>query len=397
MKSLAFVVSVSAIAVACTLPAAAPPSPLATSAPTVTASAAPAATATAAATAPPSSSPVPYRLLTNVPGNAIASPDGRWIVAQRTTTLESPLLLFNAQGVLVRELAAIGGGWSWLHDSSGVFAAVDFPQRAPGMHIAELDGRLVSTELQLSHETLSPDGKLIAAQHQEGCCVAVTQREIRVARRDGSGTRTLVTSASDDAQPVALLGIDASGRLVYRDGPRIMRVSLAGGVATSLATSPDFARVVSGGTSPDGLVVMARAYDPARWYAVSGDDVRSLDGTIGVVIEDWIRVKEQEALWVGPHTFLARDDTGAVFRIDPVTSTRTRTSARLLNIDFVLAHQRGWLLLVRGREVTLLDLGTGTVRHSGLDLNLDAEGARATALPGGGFIVSTSSATYRID
>lgn len=384
-------------AVACGGPSAVAQSPTAGS--RVSPTTAPTAAAAATTSAPASSAPVLYRVLSAVPGHAVASPDGRWIVSPRGRMLESPLQLFTIDGTFVRELGGTGGIWSWLPDSSGVFVALMVPQRAPPMGIAELDGRLIATELQLSQEMLSRDGAQIVAEHQEGCCVAIIQREIRVARRDGAGTRTLVKSTSADPTPISLLGIDASERVVYRDGARILRIPIAGGTAIPLATAPDLFRVGAGGTSPDGLVIAARGYEPARWYAIAEDQVKPVDTGLGALVENGNLLigKHRGILWVGPHALLLRDPTGSLAELDALSLARTPKAARLLATDVVLAHDRGRLLIVRGSAVWLLDLNSGSARETGLDLRLDADGTRASALPGGGFIVSSPSATYRID
>jgi hypothetical protein len=382
--------------------------PTPTVSPTASAAASATPSPTVAVTSTPTASarPVAYRVISSVPGRATVSPDGRWIAAlkrQAGASIFESIQLFTIDGTPTREITDAGVFWGWLPDSSALFVAPDLPQRAPPLAIIELDGRVVATGLQLSHEMLSRDGKLIVAEHQEGCCVAVVQREIRVARRDGAGMRTLVVSQlAAEPQPVALLGIDDSDRAVYRDGTRIMRIPLAGGVTTMLATSAEYARVVPGSTSPDGTATLARGYEPTRWYLIANDRVTAWDEAIGSVVQNGSaevvrKGRGDAALWVGPRTFLARDPVGALFSVDALTSTRIPHGARLVGGDVVLAHQSGTLLVVRGGVVVLIDMTTGTVRETGLDLRPNSEGAQATALPGGGFVLSSSSATYRID
>lgn len=342
----------------------------------------------------------------SVPGHATVSPDGRWIATLKRAPAGSifeTIQLFTIDGTPTREITDAGVFWGWLPDSSGLVVAPDLPQRAPPLAIIELDGRVVATELQLSHEMLSRDGKLIVAEHQEGCCVAVVQREIRVARRDGTATRTLVTSqVPSEPQTVALLGIDASDRAVYRDGTKIMRIPLAGGATTTIATSAEYARVVSGDTSPDGAAILARGYEPTRWYVIANDRVTAWDDAAGSVVQNGssevVRKGQGDAaLWVGPRAFLARDQSGALFSVDAVTSTRVPHGARVVGGDVVLAHQSGTLMVVRGGVVVLIDMNTGVVSETGLDLRPNSGGAQAKALPSGGFVLSSSSATYRID
>ena len=309
--------------------------------------------------------------------------------------------LFTADGTPVREVKDAGTFWGWLPDSSGLFVATSLPQRAPPLGIIELDGRIVTTELQLSYQMLSRDGKLIVAGQQEGCCVSIVQREIRVARRDGSGTRTLVLSdGASGTQSVALLGIDASERAVYRDGTKIMRIPLVGGATTTLANSPDYARVVLGNSSPDGAAILARGYEPARWYVVANDRVVAWDDSLGSVIEDGnpgLTKSGATALWIGPHTFLARDASGSFVAVDALTNARAPQTGTLVSGDVVLAYQRGTLLVIRGGAVVVLDTTTGAVRDIGLDLRASSNAAQAAALPSGGFLLASGTATYRID
>lgn len=309
--------------------------------------------------------------------------------------------IFTSDGTPMRELANAGRFWGWLPDSSGLFVALMILQRAPQLTIVELDGRLTNTELQLSHQTLSRDGKLIVAEQQEGCCVSIIQREIRVARRDGGGTRTLALSqVPSEPQTVALLGVDASDRAVYRDGTKIMRINLAGGAIATLATAPDYTRVIAGNSSPDGAAIIARGYEPARWYVIANDRVVAWDDALGTVVEDGNQgfTKSGAApLWIGPHTLLAHDTAGSLAAIDALTNARSPLSGKLVSGDVVLAHQRGILLVVRGGVVTLLDTTTGAARDIRLDLRPDSEGAQALALPSGGFLLLSSKETYRID
>jgi hypothetical protein len=351
-------------------------------------------------------------VLSAVPGNATASPDGRWIVAPKSPTGRPqstfPMTLFTIDGTLVRDIfdstypVPVGGFGGWLADSSGVFVATDVPQRAPPLAIVELDGRLVTTELQLSHQMLSRDGKLIVAEHQEGCCVAVTQREIRVARRDGTGTRTLALSTSSEPQSVSLLGVDAQDRAVYRDGTQIKRVPLAGGAATHLGTSADYERLLSGSSSPDGLAIIATAIRGVGSYVIAGDRLRLWDDTLGLIVEEGIPASSFKTgggpVWVGPHSLLVRDPTsGALSTVDAVTSTRTISGGQFMGGDLVVAYQRDVLLVVRGGVVVLIDLRTGAVRDTGLDLRPSAGGVSGSALPSGGFLLSGGTFTYRID
>lgn len=316
----------------------------------------------------------------------------------RTTPIEPSVLLFSSDGALVRRLAG-ATLFSWLPDSSGLFVATTIAQRAPDLSILEIDGRLVTTQIQLADETLSRDGKWIVAEHQEGCCVAIVQREIRVSSRDGRETRTLVRSQAEEMQPVALIGLDAADRVVYRDGERLMRIPLAGGTPTVIASSADLVRTVGGSTSPDGGAMLVRGYQPDRWYVLASDRLVPFDRAQGEPVADLnvSLMKSSLALWIGPHTLLVRADDGTLSRYDAITGTRSALAARLADGDTVLAYGHGGVLVLRGRQPILIELATGRVRESGLDVGWEARGVPSSALPGGGFLLSSSGATYRLD
>lgn len=286
MKTHVLALAVSLLASAC-VAAPAPDTVVPTT--SVAPNATPASSVAATSSPAVSAGPVAYRVVPGV-GRATVSPDGRWIATSNQQSGRSPIEsvhLFTSDGTPVRDVTDAGVFWGWLPDSSGLFVATSLPQHAPPLGIIDLDRRVITTELLLSHPTLSRDGRLIVAEHQEGCCASVVQREIRVARRDGGGTRTLVLSESPSgSQGVVLLGIDVSDRAMYRDGTKVMRMSLAGGATTTLATSPDYARVIQGNTSPDGAAIFARGYEPARWYVIGNDRVAAWDDALGTVVED---------------------------------------------------------------------------------------------------------------
>jgi hypothetical protein len=302
--------------------------------------------------------------------------------------------------MLARQFADAGRFAGWLPDSTGIFVALEIPQRAPPLAIVDLDGRVVTTDLQLSHQMLSRDGAVIVAEQQEGCCMLVTQREIRAARRDGSRTRTLVVSqVLSGSHPVALLGVDASDRVVYRDGTRIVRMSLSGG-ATTLATAPEYARVIHGTTSPDGTATFARGFEPERWHLIANDRVTAWDASLDLILGNSAGPARGglAPLWIGPHAFVAQEASGSLFVVDAQALTRTMLAGRVMTGDFVLGYQNVTLLIVRAEIFVLLNLRTGAVRDTGLDLRpVGGPGFQHAPLPSGGFVLSNDSATYRID
>ena len=401
MKDYVLALAVSLSVSACV----ATPAPTVSPTTSVASSATPAPTIAVTSTPTASTRPVAYRVMSAVPGRATVSPDGKWIVALTRPSggsIFEAIQLFTIDGAPTREFTDIGVFWGWLPDSSGIFVAPMVPQRAPPLAIVNLDGRVISTELQLSHQTLSRNATLVVAEHQEGCCVAIIQREIRVALRDGSGTRTLALSTStSEPQSVSLLGVDAQDRVVYRDGTQIRRIPLGGGPASALGTSPDYERLLSGSTSPDGLVILTTAIR-GQSYVIANDRVSLWDDALGLIVEESSPPSSFKSgggpVWVGPHSFLVRDpSSGSLSTVDAVTFTRTPNSGQFTGGDLILAHQRDTLLVVRGSVVVIIDLRTGAVRDTGLNLAPGGGSPSGAALPGGGFVLSSQVTTYRID
>jgi hypothetical protein len=389
MKNLSMAIVFCTVAGACAAPA-------------DTDSSRPSVVATASLTAGAMAGPtVTYRAVSGVPGNAVASPDGRWIAAPEPppttkTSYQPTLLVFAANGTLAKRIAFSGGQWSWLWDSSGIFVALSLPQAPPPLGVIELDGRVTTTQVQLAEVTLSNDGKWIVAERTEGCCASVTRHEINVSARDGTSMRTVVRSE----QTVALMGIDPTDRVVYRDGDDVSRIPLAGGPTQRFASGADLSRTIPGTTSPDRSVMLLRGYAPARWYVFANDRLAEWSNSAGSIVEDGngIALKDgPNAMWIGPHTLLVRDDVGALFAYDALTSVRVAFAARLAVGDVVLAHQSGSLLALREQHAVLIDLATGAMRETGLDVGNEIRGVLASALPAGGFLLSNTYATYRIE
>lgn len=357
-------------------------------------------------TAAPSASGlrIDARPLAGIGGLAIVSPNGKWIAAPEPRPAgkvphEPTVLLFDAAGSLIRKLPAPIYAWSWLPDSTGLFAALDTPQRAATLGIAEIDGRVTTTGLQFADPMLSRDGRWILAGHQEGCCAGIEQKEVWIAPRTGGATKVLARTGTAETQPIALLGVDARERLVYRDATEMWRIPIAGGAPQRLAASPEFPRTVRGSTSPDGLAILVRGYEPQRWYVVEGDAVTLFDATSGDIVEDGqgMRLAFGTApIWTGPHEVLVRGSFGLV-RHDLLTGRREALAGTLRPGDLALVRGADRLLVARGTRAVVIDLSTGREGDAGIDLGTEVTGTRAFALPSAGFILSTASATYRID
>lgn len=340
------------------------------------------------------------------------SPDGKWIAAPEPppggkTPYVPAVNVFDLDGKLVRRIEAPGGAWRWMSDSTGLFVALDAPQRSPALGIVDIaTGASRDTGLQMAGASLTNDGKWLVADHQEGCCIALEQREIWIAARSGGGTRLFARSATERQQPVGVIGIDPQDRVVYRDHDQIMRQAIAGGTAQGLGSLASPTVLWNdkdgrdGDVSPDGMVMLVRTIDPVRWHVVANDRVTPWADNLGAIVEDRQGLRLQyysAALWIGPHTLLARSASGELSAVDMLTGLPTPLKASLGATDLPLAHDHGRLLVARGRLAVLIDLASGREIDTGLDLTNEIEGSHASALPGGGFILSTALATYRID
>lgn len=368
----------------------------------------PSATTPSTEAASPSPTPVAIaHVISGVGGLAVVSPDGKLIAAREAAPsgkvqYTPAALIYDLDGKLIRRIEAPGGNWTWMPDSSGLFVALDAPQRSSLLGIANVGGGdAKATGLQMSNATLSGDGTWVIAEHQEGCCMFVTTPEIWMAPRSGGAVKTLA-AARNDPKGLALLGIDSADRVVYRDGTQVLRVALTGGTPLALGTITGSSMTVGADTSPDGTVILVRGYEPLGWYVVANDRVTPWTDAVGAIVEDVRGQRVQfgtAARWLGPHTLLVRAPSGGLSSFDALAGLSTSTNARLGPSDVVLAHDRGRLLVARGKTAVVIDLATGRESDAGVD-TLDSDGARASrasALPGGGFILSTITATYRID
>ena len=373
------------------------------SVPASAASATPAPTATSRPT-------VSARLIPGIGGRAQVSPDGKWIALTPpqpggkggppwVPTIE----LHDIDGKLVKSVDVPTPNWAWMPDSTGLFVALDVPQRPATLGVLDIAGVAPKTTgLMMAGQTLSRDGRWIVAARAEGCCMFVTYPEIRIAPRGGGDAKTLVTVTSDP-KSLHFLGIDSADRAVYRVGNQVLRIAVSGGTPQVLGTLSDFTTTMAGNTSPDGTVILVRGYDPLRWYLIANDRVSPWAEGAGTIVED---MQGQRLLfgtagfWTGAHTLLVRGPSGAVSEFDGLAARSTTTNASLRLDDIVLAYGVGRLLVGRASRAVMVDLATGNESDIGVDLGPESDGARAwraTALPGGGFILSTLTSTYRID
>ena len=350
---------------------------------------------------------VSARLIAGVGGRAQASPDGKWLAftppqpSGKGIPWTPAIELHDIDGKLISSVEVPVPNWTWMPDSSGLFVWLDAPQRPASLGVLDVSGGSArATGLMMSSQTLSRDGRWIVAEYAAGCCMSITYPEIRIAPRGGGDAKSLV-AAKTDARGVALLGIDAADRAVYRDADQILRVGLIGGTPQVLGSIADFKTTMAGSTSPDGTVILVRGYEPQRWYVIANDRVRMWDDSAGEIVADFQGERllfGTAARWIGSHTLLVRAPSGELSSFDALTGLPTVTRASLRPDDIVLAHDHGRMLVARGKSSVLIELATGNERDVGVETLSDgARTSRAWALPTGGFILSTLTATYRID
>ena len=282
---------------------------------------------------------------------------------------------------------------TWLPDSSGVFVELTALQRAGPLGIVRPDGQLTVTGLDNANPSLSPDGKWIAAERQEGCCAGIRIHEIWIAPRAGGPVRTLVLSTDPALQPLTLLGWSPNGDVLFRDGQQLRSVTL-GGIFTELpAPTAAHARMpVSSGSSPDRQVVLVCSADPQQFWVIAKGTVA--DPPVGLapawpLRQPWCS-RPSEVLWSGGHELLFRDPAGVLRWFDAISSAqRTMTMGAGASI---IAASADVLLVSIGDELHLISTASGTDRPVGLRL----AGASASPITGGRFFVVSGRTGYLI-
>jgi hypothetical protein len=361
--------------------------------------------ATAAPAASPSIAPGVTRSSVNLASGAVVSSDGRH-VAYRSG---DRIVIGSIFGAIETSTPGLSGDFAWLPDSSGLFVATSAPQRAGPLAILELDGTLTPTELQLANPMLSRDGMTIVAEQQEGCCMNIVQRELRVSGRHGGPARALVTSSLPAAQtqPIALLGIDAQDRVLYRDGDRVALVPLAGGAKIELAIPPGLvpSRLLADSVSPDRSVILLRSFDPtATWMFFEGA-IQPFPSEAGPIVRIGEATKGygRGAIWLGPQRILVRSINNDAASYDLGRYTPGYGSNALdtigtpgtpgvgIPVDAILAYRDGALLWRSGQRVRVMTLGTGLDRDTGLEVPLTTVVAVGIQ---NGFLIGAASLTY---
>lgn len=354
-------------------------------------------------TAPVTLSPAPTRApIAGIPRDAILSPDGKYLAVADLNARTFRLL--GLDGAVVRQASGFFNQLQWLPDSSGLLFGSSAPQRAAPLGIFEIDGRITHTELQLADAFVSPDGRTVAAEHQEGCCVAIVQREIRASPRGGGPARVLVRSTAPVAttQPIWILGVAADGRLLYRDGQRFGLIGFDGTGAEDVPTPGglDASRLFAFQSAPDGSAILLRTYEPFSWWLYSSGVIRPLPAGA-----DPITTERRTALWI-PGALLVNAAGGRLGRLDPAT-LGVRDLPVVLPPPIVpqppqppispaFAVGNGKLVWLDGARLRMSDLATGAATDARLAVS-DPRGVRADALPGGGFLVWLGDGVYRVE
>ncbi|MDQ1584353.1 MAG: hypothetical protein QOF36_2407 [Microbacteriaceae bacterium] len=333
----------------------------------------------------------------NPPTNAIFSPDGRYVVYGSGSTLT----IIAIDGSL--NVSTPASGWPrWLPDSSGLFVATSAPQRAGPLAFVGLDGKISALPLEFTNPMVSNDGTTIVAEHQEGCCMNIVQREIRVAQRSGGPARVLVTSSAPAAatQSIVLLGIDGQDRVLYRDDERIALIPLSGGPSAELAIPrglvPPF--VLADSVSPDRSVILLRTYEPtAEWMLFNGK-LQPFPSEAGAIVRlGASKGVGASPLWLGAQTILVRTESGTLGSYDLARytpgygSNAMQTVLPYVDGDAVLAFGNGALLWRSGDHVHIITLDTHRDRDTGLVAPVRLAGAIA-----GGFLLIGDAGSYEI-
>jgi hypothetical protein len=364
----------------------------------LTAAATPSATAIPATPSPSvaaTATPHVYREVTALGDFMRLSPDGQTVVSlvQGPKGVTAYYVFQRLDGTVIGRLDNLTAMSSpeWLPDSSAVFIALAAGQRAGPLGVLSPDGRLLETGLDDANPALSPDGKWIAAERQEGCCVGIRIHEIRIAPRAGGPMRTLVTSTDPAPQPISLLGWSPTGAVIYRDGAHVRSVTLDGHIA-ELAGSPIARPYMTGSAvSPDGRVVLGCAADPLAFWVITGGTVADLTAEPAWPLRIPWCSRPDEVIWLGGHELPVHDAAGQLRAYDPTTGA-TRPVTLPARSTLISASGDALLVSVDG-DLHLVSTLTGVDRPVGLRFGSDAS---VRPLDGGRFFMGQRQVGYLI-
>lgn len=356
-------------------------------------------TSTPTTSAVPSAAPR-YREVTALGDFMLLSPDGQTVVSfvQGPKGVIPYYVFQRLDGTVIGRLDNLTamGRPEWLPDSTAVFMELAAGQRAGPLGVLRFDGRMTETGLDDANPALSPDGKWIAAERQEGCCAGIGIHEIRIVSRAGGPTRTVVMSTDAAPQPVSLLGWTPGGEVIYRDGAHIRSVTLEGRITDLPLLPPASARdrmMTRSAVAPDQRVILTCAADPLAFWVIAGGTVADLP--LGLQPAWPLRVpwcsRPDEVIWLGGHELLLRDAKGQLRAFDATTGA---TRAVVLPAVATLVSASGDALLVSiDGDLHIVSASTGSDRAVGLRFGGDFS---VRPLDGGRFFMFSGRSGYLI-
>ena len=347
------------------------------------------------APATPTAAPHAYREVTASGDFMRLSPDGQTVISlvQGPKGVTPYYVFQRLDGTMVGRIDNLTAMSTpeWLPDSSAVFISLAAGQRAGPLGLLSPDGRLLETGLDDANPALSPDGKWIAAERQEGCCVGIRIHEIRIAPRAGGPMRTLVTSSDPAPQPLSLLGWSPAGAVIYRDGAHIRSVTLDGRIA-ELAGAPIARPDMTGSAvSPDGRVILGCAADPLVFWVLTGATVADLGAEPAWPLRVPWCSRPDEVVWLGGHELPVRDAAGQLRALDPTTNA-SRAVALPAGATLVSASGDALLVSIDG-DLHVVSASTGIDHAVGLRAGPDAS---ARPIAGGRFFLVNGRSGYLI-
>ena len=272
-------------------------------------------------------------------GVALAAPAGDVIAV----TDASSTRIVDPDGATVAASNAVLRYPRWLPDSSGLVGIVDRANagvdvRLP-LAVVERDGRVSLLGMDvpatsLAYLSISADGRSIALQ--DGAAVLMIDR-------GGGGARTIANGT--------LVGWDAQGRVLVRDGASVVAVVPTDGSRHILATAGVPARVEAR-LSPDGSAAIV--VGPGAAFSVQAAELVPLPASVS------------STQWSGARELLGRRPSGQLFAYDVRSGAERGLVASLTDegwsaLRSVSAGVAVWFRAAAG-EAHLVDLATGGER-----------------------------------
>ena len=274
-------------------------------------------------------------------GLALAAPSGGLIAASDA----SGIRIYDADGRVVAATSLAARYARWLPDASGLVAQLDRPgatatTRLPFV-VIERDGRLTSLGADLpgvaaAYLSVSPDGRSIAAQDDAGIILL---------------DRFGVTPARALSDRATLVGWDARGRVLARDGATLRAIAPSG-ASIEIVLPADAGGRLEARLSPDRTATVVAGAGVA--WTFEADRLVPLPAGIS------------SDLFAGPREVLGRRQDGRIVAYDLRTGTARSLNAVLDDATWraVRGISDGVLVSFNplGGEARLFDLATGEER-----------------------------------